>query len=84
VLKAAELDLLLHVRGRRYGFEVKRADAPHVTKSMRIALDDLSLDHVFVVFPGDVEMRLHERIHGVGLARIADPSAAWRKRVERR
>jgi len=36
----AELDLLL-VRGeRRWGFEVKYADAPRTTKSMRVALDD--------------------------------------------
>jgi len=38
--------------GKRYGFEMKLADAPTVTKSMRIALTDLQLSRLFVVYPG--------------------------------
>ena len=37
----AELDLLVARRGRRHGFEVKLADAPGTTRSMRVAIDDL-------------------------------------------
>jgi uncharacterized protein len=48
----AELDLLLFVGSSRYGVEVKYADAPGLSKSMRIALDDLHLRHLFVVYPG--------------------------------
>lgn len=58
----AELDLLLFARGARYGVEVKYADAPGVTKSMRIALDDLELKHLFVVYPGDKAYELDKRI----------------------
>jgi hypothetical protein len=51
--QGAELDLLV-VRGdRRYGIEVKRQDAPSLTPSMRIALADLRLDHLTVLYPGD-------------------------------
>jgi predicted AAA+ superfamily ATPase len=48
----AELDLLLLRRGRRWGFEFKLSDAPHITRSMRIAQKDLRLDHLWVVCPG--------------------------------
>jgi predicted AAA+ superfamily ATPase len=50
--QGAELDLLV-VRGRRrLGFEVKRAEAPEVTKSMHIAMQDLGLDELVVVHGG--------------------------------
>lgn len=48
----AELDLLLLRHGRRWGFEFKVSDAPTVSKSMRIAMKDLRLDHLWVVYPG--------------------------------
>ncbi len=48
----AELDLLLFKNGRRIGIECKRMDAPTLTASMRIALDDLKLDELLVVYPG--------------------------------
>ncbi len=48
----AELDLLLFKQGRRLGVECKRADAPTLTPSMRIALEDLRLDRLIVVYPG--------------------------------
>ncbi|OIO90776.1 MAG: hypothetical protein AUK02_00665, partial [Anaerolineae bacterium CG2_30_58_95] len=40
----AELDLLLIKNGRRIGVECKRMDAPRLTPSMRIALQDLQLE----------------------------------------
>lgn len=66
----AELDLFCHVKGRPYGFEFKRADAPKVTPSMRIALDDLKLEHLYVVFPGTQSFSLGERITAVGLGSL--------------
>ena len=42
----AELDLMVSVGGRRYGFEFKYSDAPGTTKSMRTALRDLGLRHL--------------------------------------
>ena len=67
----AELDLVL-VRGRqRRGFEFKYADAPRTTKSMRVALDDLKLERLYVIYPGDTNYALDDRIHVVGLRHIA-------------
>ena len=39
----AELDLLMMKHGHRIGVEIKRADAPALTPSMRIAMHDLKL-----------------------------------------
>jgi len=58
----AELDLMVPVRAKRYGFEFKYADAPGRTRSMLTALEDLSLEHIWVVYPGRKEYTLHERI----------------------
>ncbi len=66
----AELDLLLTLGGKRYGVEVKYADAPHATKSMHIALADLGLDQLWVVYPGKERYDLHEKITVVPLVGI--------------
>lgn len=58
----AELDLMLIKNGRRVGVECKRLDAPRLTPSMRIALDDLALDHLVVIYPGVRAYSLAERV----------------------
>ncbi|MFT4286690.1 ATP-binding protein [Nocardioides sp.] len=63
----AELDLLVEVAGRRLGFEMKRADAPRLTPSMRSALADLDLDHLWVLYPGRRRYRLAEGATALGL-----------------
>jgi predicted AAA+ superfamily ATPase len=60
--QGAELDLLLFKNGQRVGIECKRMDAPTMTPSMRIALDDLKLDRLLVVYPGDRSYSLAERV----------------------
>lgn len=50
--QGAELDLLLLKGGKRLGIEIKRMDAPTLTPSMRIALADLRLDQLTVIYPG--------------------------------
>ena len=39
---------------------------------MRIALEDLQLDRLTVVFPGDVRFALSEKIEAVGLDTIRE------------
>ena len=58
----AELDLLVTLAGRRHGFECKLADAPATTKSMRVALADLALDRLWIVYPGSEAYDLDDRI----------------------
>ena len=68
--RGAELDLLLLRRGRRWGFEFKCTDAPRTTRSMHIVADDLGLEHLWVVYPGDREFPLTERITALPLAGV--------------
>lgn len=72
----AELDLLLMVRGKRYGVEIKSQDAPRLTPSMRSALDDLRLDHLTVLYPGDLRYELERRVTVAPLAELATIGAA--------
>ncbi|RKZ10164.1 hypothetical protein DRQ25_03935 [Candidatus Fermentibacteria bacterium] len=48
----AELDLLLNPEGARLGFEFKFTDNVRTTKSMRIAIEDLGLKHLYIIHPG--------------------------------
>ena len=66
----AELDLLVLGGGKRYGFECKFADAPGTTRSMRVALEDLKLDHLWIVYPGDEGYVLDDRISVLPVAEI--------------
>ena len=68
--RGAELDLLLLRRGRRWGFEFKCTDAPRVTKSMRVVGDDLGLEHLWVVYPGDREYPLAAAVTALPLKKI--------------
>lgn len=66
----AELDLLLFKAGRRYGVEIKFQDAPRLTPSMRIAMEDLGLERLTVLYPGDLCYELAERVTVVPLTEI--------------
>jgi predicted AAA+ superfamily ATPase len=65
--QGAELDLLMFRGARRIGVEFKRSDAPKVTPSMRIAIDDLKLDALYVVHPGPHRYLLADGIEAVPL-----------------
>ena len=63
-------------RGRRFGVELKYGDAPKVTRSMRVAIEDLGLEHVFVVHPGESSFVLAERIDAVSVRHLEDRLAS--------
>lgn len=66
----AELDLLFFSGGKRYGVEFKFNEAPRVTRSMHSALDDLALEHLWVVHPGRHAYPVHEKITALPLAEV--------------
>lgn len=70
--QGAELDLLLFKHRRRVGVEIKRADAPKLTPSMRIALTDLKLDRLLVIYPGDKPYRLAPKVEVVPASSAAE------------
>ena len=69
-LRGAELDLMLLRRGRRWGFEFKCTDAPRTTKAMHVAIDDLGLEHLWIVYPGSLRYSLTDRITALPLVEV--------------
>ena len=72
----AELDLLLMRGGKRYGFEFKHADAPGTTRSMRVAIADLGLDRLWIVYPGDEAYPLDDRISAIPVSGVPELAAS--------
>lgn len=88
--QGAELDLLVVQGGRRRGFEFKRTDAPTVTKSMHISMQDLGLESLDVIHTGRETYPLAPKIRALAISRLtmelarstgqATPSAVSRSR----
>jgi predicted AAA+ superfamily ATPase len=66
----AELDLLVIRGDKRYGFEFKFSDAPQITSSMRIAMEDLKRSKITVINPGTHAYKKDDAISVVGLERF--------------
>ncbi len=67
----AELDLMIFKDGKRIGIECKRRDAPKLTTSMKIAMDDLKLDELHVIYPGRKAYPLGDSIQVLPLESLA-------------
>lgn len=72
----AELDLLCLRKGKKLGFVFKYTDAPKITKSMRIAHEDLKLDHLYLVHPHNQTFPISETITALGLETLTCTSLA--------
>lgn len=68
----AELDLFFIRNGKKIGFEFKYSDNPRTTKSMRIALQDLNLDHLYIINPMKEIYQLDAKITVCGLDKIVE------------
>jgi hypothetical protein len=71
--QGAEIDLLLQRKAKLFGVECKRVDAPRLTPSIRIALEDLKLERVAIVYPGSRRYALADRVEVVPLSELAEP-----------
>ena len=75
-----EMDLVVFWHGQRLGFEFKYGDSPELTKSMHVAMDDLKLDRLFVVYPGRQSLKLPGRAELLSIrhlpARLQEIAAA--------
>ena len=58
----AEIDLFWQNSGKNYGIEFKFSDAPRLTKSMQSAANDLSLEKLWVIYPGSDSYKLAKNI----------------------
>ncbi len=75
--QGAEIDLVLRRGQRLVGVECRRADAPRMTPSLRIALADLELDRVAVLYPGTQRYPIAERVEAVPLRALGEPGALF-------
>lgn len=67
----AELDLVFEKKGKLYGIEMKYTQAPSLTPSMRFALTELSLKHLWVVYPGKEEYSLNRSVTVIPLTSVS-------------
>ncbi len=65
--QGAEIDLILRRGNRLLGVECKRADAPRLTPSIRIALEDLGLERIAVIYPGNKRFPLSDNVEAIPL-----------------
>lgn len=75
--QGAEIDLVLSRAGRLLGVECKRADVPRITSSVRIAIEDLGLDRVAIVYPGARRFALSDKVEAVPLSDLAVPASLF-------
>jgi predicted AAA+ superfamily ATPase len=67
----AEIDLLMVKDGRLLGVECKRMDAPRLTPSMQIALSELGLERIVVIYPGTTRYQVANRVEAVPIRTLA-------------
>lgn len=67
VHSGSELDLMYLIDGKKIGVEFKRVDSPKITRSMQLAIQDLELDELYVIYPGKRIVRLGEKVTATGL-----------------
>ncbi|MBJ7458974.1 MAG: ATP-binding protein [Thermoleophilaceae bacterium] len=68
----AEVDLILPVRNKLFGVEIKRTDSPKFTRSMRTAAVDLDLDHVYIVNAGKHSFPLADNATATSIKDLVD------------
>jgi len=73
----AEIDLLFFRQGRRYGVEVKFSEAPSITRSMQTVLQELGLEHLWVIHPGPHTYPVHEKITVLSVHNLLTLGEHW-------
>jgi predicted AAA+ superfamily ATPase len=73
--QGAEIDLVLRRGDRLLGVECKRTDTPRVTRSIRIAQEDLGLSRIAVVHPGVKRYPLSDTVEAIPLSELARPGS---------
>ncbi|HET7500054.1 MAG TPA: ATP-binding protein [Kofleriaceae bacterium] len=66
----AEVDFVWRRGDRVIGFEAKWGDAPAMTRSIHIALADLGLAALYVVYPGPHRYRLDRRVEVIPIGEL--------------
>lgn len=56
---------------------MKLSESPRTTESMHIAMQDLRLDHLYVIHPGDLRFALDEKITALPAKEIPSLAAPF-------
>ena len=59
---SAEIDLVYFENGKMNGAEVKYTDSPKITTSMTTAINELNLNRVDIIYPGEKTFKLNAKI----------------------
>ncbi len=63
----AELDLLLMIGGKPFGFEFKYTGKPSMTRSLQSAIESTKIQHAFIVTPGSARYEIADNVEACGL-----------------
>ncbi len=66
----AEMDLVLEHGQKRIGIEIKRSLSPSPSKGLYNSMNDLKLEEVYIVYPGDTEYKITDQITVIPLVNI--------------
>ena len=66
----AKLDLLIVKNGKRIGYNIQYAGVPKMSRALTVALDDLKLDFMTVIYPGEEEIALYGPVRAVSLRKF--------------
>lgn len=72
----AELDLMIILNGKRFGFEFKASASPTMTKSLRVATADLKLTRSFIVHPGAKRYPVAPEVEAIPLPEMLETLAS--------
>ncbi|MFV2074302.1 MAG: hypothetical protein ACC742_16875, partial [Thermoanaerobaculales bacterium] len=75
--QGAEIDLVLRRGSELLGVECKRTDAPRMTPSINIAMKELELARVAVLYPGSKRFPLSDCVEAVPLHTICAGEAIF-------
>ncbi len=70
----AEVDLFWQEHGRNWAVEVKHSSDPRLSPSMKSAINDLDLSHLWVIYPGDKSYALSPQ---ASVLPISSLSQSW-------
>ncbi len=66
----AKVDLIAQSGGQLRGFEIRRTSSPRITRSVKTALEDLSLTRMDIVYAGSESLRLDRRVRAISAERL--------------
>jgi uncharacterized protein len=80
----AECDFVVRSGVDLIGFEGKHSEAPALTRSMHVVLEDLRLKHLFVVYPGPATVPLHDKVTAIPMAALSTGVPGLLRKLRRR